>query len=116
MLVLALASPDFLAAIAGEKSGNELSVTLAFVRQSELDPPVEARLRKPFSLSFITIACPEDSPEDFFVNILRTVLRILFFERGDPCGICEAARSKLSQKKGLSHSAPFIIFPLVKKT
>jgi hypothetical protein len=110
MLVLALASPNFLAAIAGEKSGNELSVTLAFVRQSELDPPVEARLRKPFSLSLITIAYPqdypEDYPEDFCTNILRTILRILFY-RGRSFKICT--------KKG-AESAPCIVFPSVKET
>jgi hypothetical protein len=53
MWVLALASPNFLATDVGEKLGNGLLVTLALVRQSELDPPEEARLRKPFSLSSI---------------------------------------------------------------
>jgi hypothetical protein len=65
MLVLALASPNFL--------GDELLVTLAFVRQWEFCPPVEAFLPEPFSFSVTTLSCPmdipQDNPQDTFIYI-----------------------------------------------
>jgi hypothetical protein len=64
MLVLALASPKFLAKIGRQKSGDGLLAGLALVRQQELDPPVEAILPQPFSLCFSTLTCPEDNPQD----------------------------------------------------
>jgi hypothetical protein len=59
MLVLALASPNFF--------GDGLLATLA-ISQQEFDPPVEAVLLKPFSLSFVldlhSLTRPQDSPQE----------------------------------------------------
>ncbi|PSB21395.1 hypothetical protein C7B61_03365 [filamentous cyanobacterium CCP1] len=44
--------------------GDGLSVTLAFVRQQELYPPVGAVLLEPFSLSVHTLPRPEEFPQD----------------------------------------------------
>jgi hypothetical protein len=41
-----------------------LLIALAFVRQQELDPPVEAALLEPFSLYSDILTCPQDNPQD----------------------------------------------------
>jgi len=60
MLVLALASPNFL----DTNLGDGLLIALAFVRQQELYPPVEVVLPKPFSLYSFTVTRPKDNPQD----------------------------------------------------
>lgn len=56
MLVLALASPQFL--------GDGLSVTLAWFASRSLPTSGGDDLPEPFSLSFHTLTCPEDIPEE----------------------------------------------------